>query len=356
MRARAYAKINLGLQIRPRDADGYHPLRGIFQTIDWRDDITVEDADTDAMEVPGGGAPEDETNLAWRAVAAARNAGSGARPTRVVLTKRIPSPAGLGGGSADAATALSLASKRFSVSFDDVRRIAVDLGSDVPFAVVGGTAIVTGRGEFVSPQPDASGFALAVVVPPITLDTASVYRSWDRLEGPRGPKTVADDLPPRLARLRTARQRSLSGRGGDRRGDRRVESRTRFPVGGAGDDDGERCSSVRVLPNPLRGRRCGIERSCRRDRSASSRTDQPRLGSSQIDANYYPRIADPNTEYGIRGTDYGMRRCEVSPAAYSLTAPLGGGVTGSTGGFGPSSTGSSPVPPAKPLEVLCIWP
>lgn len=198
MRARAYAKINLGLQIRPRDADGYHPLRGIFQTIDWRDDITVEDADTDAMEVPGGGAPEDETNLAWRAVAAARNAGSGARPTRVVLTKRIPSPAGLGGGSADAATALSLASKRFSVSFDDVRRIAVDLGSDVPFAVVGGTAIVTGRGEFVSPQPDASGFALAVVVPPITLDTASVYRSWDRLEGPRGPKTVADDLPPAL--------------------------------------------------------------------------------------------------------------------------------------------------------------
>lgn len=198
MRARAYAKINLGLQIRPRDADGYHPLRGIFQTIDWRDDITVEDADTDAMEVPGGGAPENETNLAWRAVAAARAAGSGARPTRVILSKRIPSPAGLGGGSADAAAALNLASRRFSVSFDDVRRIAVDLGSDVPFAVVGGTAIVTGRGEFVSPQPDASGFALAVVVPPITLDTASVYRSWDRLEGPRGPRIAADDLPPAL--------------------------------------------------------------------------------------------------------------------------------------------------------------
>ncbi len=198
MRARAYAKINLGLQIRQRDAFGYHPLRGIFQTIDWRDDITVEDADTDAMEVPGGGAPENETNLAWRAVAAARDAGSGARPTRVVLTKRIPSPAGLGGGSADAAAALNLASRRFSVSFDDVRRIAVDLGSDVPFAVVGGTAIVTGRGEFVSPQPDALGFALAVVVPPITLDTAAVYRSWDRLEGPRGPKIAADDLPPTL--------------------------------------------------------------------------------------------------------------------------------------------------------------
>ncbi len=198
MRTSAYAKVNLGLRIRSRDADGYHPLRGVFQSIDWCDDITVEDADDDAMEVPCGGAPEDETNLAWRAVAAARDAGHGARPLRVVLTKRIPSPAGLGGGSADAAAALNLAARRFSVSFDDVRRIAVDLGSDVPFAVVGGTAIVTGRGEFVSPQPDASGFALAVVVPPITLDTASVYRSWDGLDGPRGPEIGANDLPPAL--------------------------------------------------------------------------------------------------------------------------------------------------------------
>ncbi|MEA3502915.1 MAG: 4-(cytidine 5'-diphospho)-2-C-methyl-D-erythritol kinase [Actinomycetota bacterium] len=198
MRAAAYAKVNLGLRIRSRDTDGYHPLRGVFQTIDWRDDITMEDADEDSIEVPGGGAPADETNLAWRAVAAARDAGGGARPIRVVLTKRIPSPAGLGGGSADAAAALSLAAGRFSVSFDDVRRIAVDLGSDVPFAVVGGTAIVTGRGEFVSPQPDASGFALAVVVPPITLDTVSVYQSWDRLGAPQGPKVGADDLPPAL--------------------------------------------------------------------------------------------------------------------------------------------------------------
>ena len=108
MKANAYAKVNLGLRIRSRDADGYHPLRGVFQTIDWHDDITVEDADEDGMEVPGGGAPEDETNLAWRAVAAARDAGSGARPTRVVLTKRIPSPAGLGGGSADAAAVRGL--------------------------------------------------------------------------------------------------------------------------------------------------------------------------------------------------------------------------------------------------------
>jgi 4-diphosphocytidyl-2-C-methyl-D-erythritol kinase len=198
VRAGAYAKVNLGLQIRHRDTDGFHPLRGVFQTIDWRDDLTMEDADVDAMEVPDGGAPDNETNLAWRAVEAARSAGINARPTRVVLTKRIPSPAGLGGGSADAAAALNLAARRFSVSFDDVRRIAVDLGSDVPFAVVGGTAIVTGRGEFVSPQPDASGFAFAIVVPPIDLDTASVYRAWDDLDEPRGQGIGVNDLPPVL--------------------------------------------------------------------------------------------------------------------------------------------------------------
>ena len=198
MKANAYAKVNLGLQVRFRDTDGFHPLRGVFQNVDWCDDITVEDADEDSMVVPGGGAPNDHTNLAWRAVAAARDAGKGAHPIRVDLTKRIPSPAGLGGGSADAAAALSLAARRFSVSFDDVRRIAVDLGSDVPFAVVGGTAIVTGRGEFVSPQPDASGFALAIVVPPIALDTAAVYRAWDEFDGPKGRGINTDDLPPML--------------------------------------------------------------------------------------------------------------------------------------------------------------
>jgi len=198
VRARAYAKINLGLEIRTRRSDGFHPLRGLFQTIDWYDDITIDDAEHDAIEVPDGGAPADRTNLAWRAADAARSAGHGGGPMRVTVTKRIPSPAGLGGGSADAAAALTLAARRFNTSFDDVRRLSVELGSDVPFAVVGGTAIVTGRGEFVSPRPDATGFAVAIVVPPIDLDTPSVYRRWDDLDGPRGPSMPGAALPPCL--------------------------------------------------------------------------------------------------------------------------------------------------------------
>ena len=198
MRARAFAKVNLSLRVRSLNADGYHPLRGLFQSVDWYDRIIVEDAEADSIEVPEGGAPEDDSNLAWRAVAEARNLGRLRQPTRVVVSKEIPSLAGLGGGSADAAAALGLASRRFSVSFDEVRSIAVALGSDVPFALVGGTAIVTGRGEFVAPLPDATGFALAIVVPPVALGTAAVFRVWDELNGPEGPAIAAADLPPAL--------------------------------------------------------------------------------------------------------------------------------------------------------------
>lgn len=198
MKANAYAKVNLGLHVRSPDPDGIHPLRGLFQTVDWFDEITVEDAEEDSIEVPDGGAPGDETNLAWKAIAAARTLGRTTRPTRLVVSKRIPSPAGLGGGSTDAAAALLLAARRFSVSFDDVRRLAVDLGSDVPFALVGGTAIVTGRGESVARRPDASGYSIAIVVPPIVLETATVYRAWDDLGGPEGPVIAADALPPVL--------------------------------------------------------------------------------------------------------------------------------------------------------------
>jgi len=198
MKARAYAKVNLGLHVRSPDLDGIHPLRGLFQTIDWHDVISVEDAEADSIEVPGGGAPEDETNLAWKAIVAARRMGRTDRPTRLVVSKQIPSPAGLGGGSTDAAAALHLAARRFTVSFDDVRRLAVDLGSDVPFAFVGGTALVAGRGEFVTPRSEATGFALAIVVPPIVLDTSAVYRAWDDLDGPKGPAIDRGALPPVL--------------------------------------------------------------------------------------------------------------------------------------------------------------
>ncbi|GMQ85391.1 MAG: 4-(cytidine 5'-diphospho)-2-C-methyl-D-erythritol kinase [Acidimicrobiia bacterium] len=196
--ARANAKINLALKVRAPRNDGYHPLRGLSQSIDWFDEISVADAEADAVVVSNDMAPADEDNLAWIAVDNVRRAAGSSQPMQVAVHKSIPDGAGLGGGSADAGAALILASRRFGVSFDEVRRLAVDLGADVPFALVGGTAVVTGIGEFVSPQPDAAGFALAVVVPPFRLETSLVFAAWDDLGGPEGPALPASALPPVL--------------------------------------------------------------------------------------------------------------------------------------------------------------
>lgn len=173
----------------------------MFQSVDWHDEIELADADDDEVVVDGGGAPDDESNLAWRAAASVREIAASPAPMRVTVGKAVPEGAGLGGGSADAAASLILASRRFGIPFDDIRRLAVDLGSDVPFALVGGSAIVGGRGELVQPRPEAADFALGIVVPDLQLDTAVVYAAWDDLEGPQGPVFPAGDLPPSLREL-----------------------------------------------------------------------------------------------------------------------------------------------------------
>lgn len=195
---RAFAKVNLGLQVRPPRPDGYHPLVGLFQSVSLHDTVSLEPADEDEIVVTGGWAPRDESNLAWRAVAAVRSHAAVQRPLALTVDKRIPAEAGLGGASADAAAALLLASRIHRVAFDEVRTIAPQLGSDVPFCLVGGTAVVTGRGELVSPRPSAGGYAVALVVPPADLATATVYQKWDALDGPRGPEMRSDALPPAL--------------------------------------------------------------------------------------------------------------------------------------------------------------
>lgn len=201
MRATANAKVNLALRVQSARSDGYHPIRGVFQSVDWSDEVGLADAERDEVVVTGGHAPDDETNLAWRAAEAVRRLASTPAPMRVTVDKSIPDGAGLGGGSADAAASLILASRRFGVPFEDVRRLAVDLGADVPFALVGGSAIVGGIGEFVQPEPDATGFALAIVVPNLLLDTPAVYAAWDDLDGPQGPVFPTNALPPALRDL-----------------------------------------------------------------------------------------------------------------------------------------------------------
>ncbi len=198
----APAKINLSLELGSVDGSGYHPLRSLVQTIDWLDHLTVEASDEDRLEIEGAALPHDGDNLVWRAVEAlapGSATGPAGRPRLDIrLIKRIGVAAGLGGGSSDAAAALSATAEIVGRSAEDVARVAPAVGADVPLFLVGGTLMMEGRGERISPLRPLAGFAVGVVVPPFELSTPIVYRTWDRLGEPRGRDLPDRGLPPAL--------------------------------------------------------------------------------------------------------------------------------------------------------------
>ncbi len=199
MKAVAYAKVNLSLRVRSPRADGLHPLSGLFSSISFHDELIVDTAVEDRFTASGGVAmPDGSDNLAWRAATAMREEVGAVTPLAIELRKRIPSAAGLGGGSADAAAALAATARLFAAPPEVAARLAPGLGSDVPFCLVGGCALVEGIGDVVAPLEPLSGFALAVVVPPVEVATPSVYDAWDRLGGPAGPAIEGAALPPVL--------------------------------------------------------------------------------------------------------------------------------------------------------------
>ena len=198
MKGKAFAKVNLALAVYPASADGFHPLRGLFQSISMSDTILIEPSSDDEISVSNDEAPSDSTNLAWVAFESARRATRMSAPAKITIEKRIPAGAGLGGGSADAACVIGLMRDHHGLDDEMAFDIAASIGSDVPFALTGGTAIVEGRGDRIDPQSPLTGFTLCVVVPPFALGTPSVFREWDRLDGPIGPSVPDIDLPPIL--------------------------------------------------------------------------------------------------------------------------------------------------------------
>ncbi len=165
----APAKLNLFLEILGRRPDGYHELDSVFAAIDLCDTVVVEPASRISLTVEGN-APEDATNLAWRAAAAL---GLGAK---IRLIKRIPAGAGLGGGSSDAAAVL-LALTRIHGLDRDLAPVAAGLGADVPFFLTGKTARCRGIGDLVTPVPARPGRVFAVACPRLSLETRRVYRA-----------------------------------------------------------------------------------------------------------------------------------------------------------------------------------
>ena len=174
---RAFAKVNLELRVLGERPDGYHEIRTVLQTIDLYDEIRVSPAkrfEFTASHGPGG-----DSNLVVRAVRAFEEATSIEVALRMELIKRIPSGAGLGGGSSDAATTLLGLDRRFGARLPGERLIGIleTLGSDVPFFSVGGRALAVGRGERLFPLDDEADYWLVLVNPGLSIDTAEAY-SW----------------------------------------------------------------------------------------------------------------------------------------------------------------------------------
>ncbi len=176
----AHAKINWALNITGRRADGYHLLDMLMQAIALHDTLEIEPAEGLSLTVDG--APAGEENLVLRAAMALNRRAGTRHGARLWLTKRIPARAGLGGGSADCATALRALNGLWELGLTDeaLLETGLGLGADVPFCLTGGLAVVRGIGEAITPIAQAPEIPLVLVVPGGGLSTGAVFSLWDR--------------------------------------------------------------------------------------------------------------------------------------------------------------------------------
>ena len=180
----AFAKVNLTLDVLDKRPDGYHDLKSVMQTISIRDDIEI-DLDTGkpwSLRCSKDVIPTDERNLAWKAAKTFFDAtGKDPNGLEIRITKRIPSEAGLGGGSADAAAVLRALNKHYDNPFSilALAELGAQVGSDVPFCTLCGTAMVEGRGERLRKLPDMPDCCFVVCKPDFSSSTPELYRKLD---------------------------------------------------------------------------------------------------------------------------------------------------------------------------------
>ena len=183
---RVPAKVNLALAVGPLREDGFHDLATIFHAVNLFDDVTATAGDGIEIAVAGRRAadvPADETNLAYRAAALMAQRFDVRSGVRLHINKAIPVAGGMAGGSADAAAALLACDNLWGLGLErsQLEELAAELGSDVPFALSGGTALGTGRGEKVAPVLTTGKFEWLFALTYAGLSTPAVYRECDRL-------------------------------------------------------------------------------------------------------------------------------------------------------------------------------
>ncbi|MBR1930889.1 MAG: 4-(cytidine 5'-diphospho)-2-C-methyl-D-erythritol kinase [Lachnospiraceae bacterium] len=187
---KAYAKINLGLDVVRRLENGYHEVRMVMQTVDIFDELTLTRIPLDAtgaskpqitVTADSGEIPTDENNLIYKAAKLMMEQYDIRESVRIHLQKNIPIAAGMAGGSTDAAATLKGINRLFDLSADreTLMKLGVKIGADVPYCILGGTALAEGIGEKLTPLPEAPEVFLLVAKPDINVSTKYVYEHLD---------------------------------------------------------------------------------------------------------------------------------------------------------------------------------
>jgi 4-diphosphocytidyl-2-C-methyl-D-erythritol kinase len=219
VRVRTPAKVNIFLRVLARRADGYHNIETLFQAIGIEDELVIEKSSRETrLESPGFPELENEKNLVLRALRWLETETGSALPVRIRLYKRIPLAAGLGGGSSDAAAALVGLSSLFELNLpgEALARGAKSLGADVPFFLMGGTAIGEGIGDLLTRVDLPFDCGIMLINPDFPVSTPAVYREysrsltgaaregklWHMVRGLRNPKDILyNDLQSAAKRL-----------------------------------------------------------------------------------------------------------------------------------------------------------
>ncbi|MDE5590430.1 MAG: 4-(cytidine 5'-diphospho)-2-C-methyl-D-erythritol kinase [Acetatifactor sp.] len=179
---KAYAKINLGLDVIKKLPNGYHQVKMVMQAIDLWDELTLEKAaDGIVLTTDAGELPTDENNLIYKAAKLMRDTYSLKEGVKIHLQKNIPIAAGMAGGSTDAAAAMMGINRLFSLGIPhrELMRISATIGADVPFCILGGTALAEGIGEQLTPLPPVPPCHVLVAKPDISVSTKYVYEHLD---------------------------------------------------------------------------------------------------------------------------------------------------------------------------------
>ena len=204
IRLRAFAKVNYALDVLGLRADGYHEVRTVMQSISLADEVGIERI-AEGFELCSGPDGADigphERNTASIAWKMAQRLTDEPLPARVTLRKGIPAGAGLGGGSADAAAVLLGLNELFDLGLrvDELREVGARIGADVPFCILGGTALGEGVGEILRPLPEPPDHRLVLAKPQRSANTGEIYRAYDaaKIESGRSVEPVVCALRSR---------------------------------------------------------------------------------------------------------------------------------------------------------------